>query len=43
MGIEKASNEVIRHSEIGKQLFKDLKYESRYLIELINSLISRCK
>ncbi|MDF2803127.1 MAG: Geranylgeranyl pyrophosphate synthase [Anaerocolumna sp.] len=43
MGIEKASNEVIRHSEIGKQLFKDLKYESRYLIELINSLISRRK
>lgn len=43
MGIEKASNEVIRHSEIGKQLFKDLKQESGYLIELINSLISRRK
>ncbi len=43
LGIDNAAKEVIRHSEIGKQLCKDLNKESGYLIELINSLISRRK
>lgn len=43
MGLESASNEVIRHSEIGKQLLKEIHKESEYLIELINSLITRRK
>lgn len=43
IGIDNATNEVIRHSEIGKQLFKNINQESEYLIELINSLITRRK
>lgn len=43
IGIDNATNEVIRHSEIGKQLFKNINQETEYLIELINSLITRRK
>lgn len=43
MGIENAAGEVKRHSELAKQLLLDMNKESGYLIDLIDSLISRRK